>query len=256
MAIRIEVLGFAGAAPLQGACPSYLVSDGSTTVLLDCGPGALERLWRRGLLGALDAIVISHMHADHILDLVMFSGEVAQSLTGGARPPLYVPRGDGPEVLARLDGVFAREPGAPTRFQRAFDVREYGDRDRVEVGALQLSFAATAHAQPCFAARISDGRVAFVYGADGSPSEALDQLAAGADALLLEATFVDDEAAAARDRHMTAAQAGAAAARAGAARLLLTHTLAGAAEDELLEHAARTFAGTVEVAREGTTLTI
>jgi ribonuclease BN (tRNA processing enzyme) len=256
MAIRVEILGFAGAAPLHGACPSYVVSDESTIVLLDCGPGTLERLWRRELLGRLDAIVISHMHADHILDLVLFAGEVVQSLTPSARPPLYVPREDGPEVLARLDAVFAREPGAPTRFQGAFDVREYDESDRIDVGRLRFSFAATAHAQPCFAVRVSDGRAAFVYGADGSPSEALDELAAGADALLLEATFVDDAAAAARDHHMTAAQAGAAAARAGAATLLLTHTLAGAAEGALLEEAASSFGGSVEVAREGTTLTI
>jgi ribonuclease BN (tRNA processing enzyme) len=256
MAIRVEVLGFAGAAPLHGACPSYLVSDESTIVLLDCGPGALERLWRRGLLGRLDAILISHMHADHILDLVLFGGEVVQSLTPSARPPLYVPRDDGPEVLERLDAVFSREPGAPTRFRQAFDVREYDDSDRLEVGQLRFSFAATAHAQPCFAVRVSDGRAAFVYGADGSPSDALDELAAGADALLLEATFVDDAAAAARDRHMTAAQAGAVAARAGAATLLLTHTLAGAADAELLEQAASTFAGSVEVAHEGTSLTV
>jgi ribonuclease BN (tRNA processing enzyme) len=65
--VRLDVLGFAGAAPLQGACSSYLVSHAGTRVLLDCGPGTLERLWRHGVLGELDAIVISHMHADHVL---------------------------------------------------------------------------------------------------------------------------------------------------------------------------------------------
>ena len=58
MAISFEVLGFAGAAPLQGACSSYLVSDGATSVLLDCGPGTIERLWRGGHLAELDAIVV------------------------------------------------------------------------------------------------------------------------------------------------------------------------------------------------------
>jgi ribonuclease BN (tRNA processing enzyme) len=256
MALRVEVLGFAGAAPLQGACPSYLVSDGRTSVLLDCGPGTLERLWRRGQLGQLDAIVISHMHADHILDLVLFAGELVQSLTGGARTPLYVPRENGPAVLGRLGAAFARAAGAPTRFSIAFDLREYDAADRFEVGRMQFSFAATAHAQPCFAARITDGQSVIVYGADGSPSDALDGLAAGADALLLEATYVEDEAAAARDRHMTAAQAGATAARAGASWLMLTHTLAGASERELFDQARHTYPGTIEIASEGSTLIV
>jgi ribonuclease BN (tRNA processing enzyme) len=70
VSLRFEVLGFAGAAPLEGACSSYVVSGGDRSVLLDCGPGTLERLWRRGLMQRLDAVVISHMHVDHVLDLL------------------------------------------------------------------------------------------------------------------------------------------------------------------------------------------
>jgi ribonuclease BN (tRNA processing enzyme) len=89
--VRVEVLGFAGAAPLQGARPSYLVSDSNHTVLLDCGPRTLERLWRRRLLSEVDAIVVSHMHADHILDLLLFAGEAVQSVLGDRDVALYVP---------------------------------------------------------------------------------------------------------------------------------------------------------------------
>jgi len=184
MALAVEVMGSAGAAPLQGACPSYLVSDTSTSVLLDCGPGSLERLWQRGCLGRLDAVVISHMHADHILDLVPFSGELAQAFTGGAPLPLYVPREHGPAVLRQLDAAFSRPPDDgdhehPTRFDTAFHVREYDSADRFNLGPLEFSFAATAHAQPCFATRVTNGSATLVYGADGSPSDALDALAAG-----------------------------------------------------------------------------
>jgi ribonuclease BN (tRNA processing enzyme) len=51
-------------------------------VLLDCGPGTLERLWRRGLLREVDAVVVSHLHADHVLDLLLFAGEFVSSFTG------------------------------------------------------------------------------------------------------------------------------------------------------------------------------
>ena len=74
--MELEVLGVRVGAPLGAACSSYAVSGASTVVLLDCGPGALERLWDRGLAERLDAIVISHMHMDHVLDLLPFSGEI------------------------------------------------------------------------------------------------------------------------------------------------------------------------------------
>lgn len=97
---------------------------------------------------------------------------------------------------------------------------------------------------------LGDGHAALVYGADGSPSESLAALATGADLLVLEATFPDDAAAAAEHGHMTAAQAGALAARAGASRLLLTHLLPDAGEDHV-RHAARSFNGPIELACEG-----
>ena len=249
--MRFEVLGFAGAAPLQGACPSYVVATDATTVLLDCGPGTLERVWRRALLGRIDAIVVSHMHADHVLDLVPFSGAVVREHLGGRRIALHVPAANGPDVLARLDAAFAREPRATTRFHETFDVTTYDATDRLTIGDLELTFAPTAHPPPCFAARITDGDAVVVYGADGSASDDLAALAADADLLVLEATFATDEAAAAEYGHMTATQAGALAARAGARRLLLTHLIAGVPEDELLEQAGEAFPGPVDLAREG-----
>jgi ribonuclease BN (tRNA processing enzyme) len=220
-------------------------------VLLDCGPGTLERLWRRGVLREVDAVVVSHMHADHVLDLLLFAGEFVCSLLGGRRPALYVPRGHGPAVLRRLGAAFAREESEPTRFDGAFDVREYDAEDRIAIGRLSFSFATTAHAQPCFATRVTDGRTVIVYGADGAPSAEVLALAAGADLLVLEATFADDESAARAQGHMTAAQAGELATRAGASRLLLTHQLPETLAEEIIDNAATSFAGPVELASEG-----
>ena len=251
MAISFEVLGFAGAAPLQGACSSYLVSDGTTSVLLDCGPGTLERLWRRGHIAGLDAIVVSHMHADHVLDLVLLAGELVQSMFEGRRPKLFVPQGHGQSVLARLDSALAGEPKGKTRFDGVFEVHGYQADERLSVGALSFTFAPTEHAQPCFATRITDGRRVIVYGADGGPSDALVDLARDADLLVLEATYLDDEQAASAQGHMTAGQAGELAARAHASRLLLTHTIAGTPEADLLGLAAQSYAGPVALAREG-----
>jgi ribonuclease BN (tRNA processing enzyme) len=100
MSLQLRVIGFAGAAPLLGACSSYAVSDHEHVVLLDCGPGTLKRVWRLGLLPSLDAIVISHMHLDHMhldhmLDLLLFSGHLVREELGGRRPALHVPADGG-----------------------------------------------------------------------------------------------------------------------------------------------------------------
>lgn len=141
-----------------------------------------------------------------------FAGELVQSLVA-KRIALLVPAGDGPDVLKRLDATFSRASGSRTRFEAAYDIREYGADDALIIGDLRFSLAATAHPQPCFAARITDGRTVVVYGADGGRSDAVAQLATGADLLVLEATFADDAAAAQASGHMTAAQAGEVAAR-------------------------------------------
>jgi ribonuclease BN (tRNA processing enzyme) len=153
-------------------------------------------------------------------------------------------------VLRALERAFSRSDDQPDRFEATFDVREYSADDTLALGELTLTFVPTAHAQPCFAVRVSDGRSALVYGADGGPSAQLEELARDCDLLILEATYAQDAEEAAANGHMTAAMAGALAARAGAARLLLTHLLPGDHE-ELRRLAAEHFSGPVELARSG-----
>jgi ribonuclease BN (tRNA processing enzyme) len=210
--LRLEILGFRGAAPLGGACPAYLVTTETTKILLDCGPGATERLHARGLLGELDAIVISHPHMDHVLDLVPLSGEVIDTVSGHPRTPLHVPQGSEPTLTA-LGAAF----GEPDRIATSFALRPYAPADVLRIGDLTLSFAPTAHAQPCNAMRVTDGERTLLYGADGAPSDALTQLAQGADLLLLEASGD-------HPNHSTAAQSRALADAVGA-RVVLTHLI-------------------------------
>ena len=251
--VRVEVLGLRVGAPLGAACPCYAVNDGSTLLLLDFGPGALERAWTRGLLGEIDAIVISHMHLDHMLDLLPLSGEVtrlalSRRWPAARAPKLYVPRGRGPATLAALATAIGSNAD---RFGEAFDVREYDDGDRVEVGRLRLSFVRTAHPEPCYAPRITDGRSTLVYGADGAFSDELVAHASGADLLLLEATYLDDGPDLRRHGHLTGEQAAAVAQRAGVRHLVLTHL--GPWPDhneENLRRARARFAGHVEQAHE------
>src|SRR6478609_3192777 len=72
--MRLTVLGKSPSwQDADGACSGYLLEDGETCVLVDCGNGVFSKLRRYRDYGAVDAVVISHLHADHFLDLVPFS---------------------------------------------------------------------------------------------------------------------------------------------------------------------------------------
>jgi ribonuclease BN (tRNA processing enzyme) len=252
--MELEVLGLGVGAPLGAGCPSYAVTSGSTLLLLDFGPGALERAWERDMLGWIDAIVISHMHLDHMLDLLPLSGEVAEEAIGTTRrdpkrPAVYLPRGRGREVLTGLADALQSDPA---RFDRAFDVREYDEGDELEIGELRLNFHVTAHAGPCYSPRVSDGKATLVYSADTAYRDELAEHASGADLLLLEATYLEPGPRLEEQGHMTGEQAAEVATRAGARRLVLTHTMPFPDEnEENLRRARARFEGEVELARRG-----
>ena len=94
--MRLTVIGKSPAfTDAGGACSGYLVEDGGTRLLVDCGNGVFGKLRAATDPFALDGVVISHVHADHVLDLVPFA--YALLFARGGRPfpplPLHVPPG-------------------------------------------------------------------------------------------------------------------------------------------------------------------
>src|SRR5919202_3556415 len=112
--MRLTVLGKSPSGQdADGACSGYLVEDGDTTVLIDCGNGVFSKLRRFRDYLAVDAVVISHLHADHFLDLVPF----AYALTYAPRQqPVPVARWCGTDCPARPK-LYA-PIGASTTFRR------------------------------------------------------------------------------------------------------------------------------------------
>lgn len=239
-----------------GACSGYLVEDGATSLLVDCGSGVFAKLRAVRDYVDLDAIVVSHMHPDHYFDLVPY----ACALTYGPRgddgrsaqerrprgPRLLVPTGAA-ELLRTLTTAGAQ----PHLLDRAFEVAEYDAAQRVQIGALDLRFQPVPHFVPTNAVEVrgtSGGR--FTFGADHGPTDALEVFAADTNLLLLEATLASADPHLPRG-HLTAAEAGEHAAGCRAQRLVLTHM-----SDELdgaraVVDARRSFGGPVELAREG-----
>lgn len=207
MGLSVTVLGCSGSYPGPGmACSGYLVRGGGTTVWLDAGPGTLANLQRHVALDALDAVVLSHEHPDHWSDLEGYRVACTYVL---ARPaaPVYAPAG-------LRDRVY---PG----FRSAVDWRATADGVTARIGALDLSFSRTDHGPETLAVRVdSEGR-SLGYSADTGPGWSFDALGPGLDLALCEATYLAEHEHV--GGHLSAAQAGAMARRAGVGRLILTH---------------------------------
>ena len=258
--MRITVLGKSPAwQDAGGACSGYLVEEDDTCVLLDCGNGVFAKLRQVKDYVDLDAVIVSHLHADHFFDLVPF----ASALTYAPRQqPVPVDRWPGTDTPARPalhapDG--AREAlrqvcaggGMPAdHVESAFAVREYETADVLEIGPLRVRFHGVPHFVATHAVEIAGASGRMTFGADHGPSQELVDFASGTDLLLLEATLPRPERTGPRG-HLTPAEAGEHGARASAGRLVLTHI-----SDELdlgwaRDQAAGMFPGPVEVAAGG-----
>jgi ribonuclease BN (tRNA processing enzyme) len=212
-------------------------------VLLDCGSGVFGKLRAVRDYGEVDAIVVSHLHADHILDLVPYgSGLRYAPRNRHRRPRLLGPPGSG-AGFRRLSAAAGMEE---RHIELAFAVEEYDPAATVEIGSLRVRFAPVPHFLASHAIEVADGGTRLTYSADTSPSADLCGFAAETDLLLIEATLAEPA-----DGHLTPAQAGEHGRRARARRLVLTHISDELDHEWARAEAARTFGGAVEIAREG-----
>jgi len=270
--LQLTVIGCSAASPRPGgACSSYLVTYGAVNVLMDCGPGSLSVL--RGQINPrnLDAIVISHLHADHTLDLVPLAyGLIYGPLEGNERKPreerlaLFVPPG-GKAFLKGLAAVLEGS-GRDRDFWAPFAIAEYDPDGTLVVGSdtaadhadyLNFRFAPTKHYIPCWAMAAfppgDDPHPTLVYGADSAPVDSLTQFAHGADLLVLEATL-DRPETPVPIGHMTPRQAAEVATAAGGVKhLLLTHYWGHVPLETMIAEAREAFDGPVSVAKERAT---
>lgn len=244
------VLGKSPAMPdADGANSGYLIGHGRFTALLDCGSGVFSKLRALSDPARVDAVLISHMHADHMFDLFPFGHALLYH--GGERPrrlPLWLPPG-GLEVLDTIDRALCLEG----EFRRAFDAAEYDPAAGLELGPLHASFRAIPHYVPTWACdlRAPDGR-RFTFGADCAPNDAVVELATGTDLLMLEATLGTQEQQGSGLRgHMNAREAGELGRRAGARKLLLTHYSDSLDTAALRATAQESFGAVVELTAQG-----
>src|SRR5215210_5368644 len=259
--MRITVLGKSPSwQDAGGACSGYLITEGPTSLLLDCGNGVFAKLRERVDYIDLDAVLVSHLHADHFLDLVPFAYALTYAPrqqpvpVGGypgtdrpARPRLIAPPG-ARECFRRVVGAWGNEE----LIESAFSIEGYDAESNVEVGPLRARFHEVPHFTTTYAVdlRSANGGGRFTYGADCRPGGELVEIARDTDLLFVEATLPRPERTGDRG-HMTPAEAGDHARRGGARRVVLTHISDELDHDWAREQASEAFGAPVEVAREG-----
>ena len=223
--MKLTLLGVYGPFPAPGkGCSSYLVEDGDTKLLLDCGSGAVSK-YRTVYPGplTLDAIVLSHLHADHAgeIDLIRYILEFGL----GRKPlPVYAPETEG-----LMSPVFE-----PVLISKGMEAR---------IGSLSLRFTEVRHAVRTFGVRITDknGRSLF-YTGDTGLFDGLSDAARDADLLLADACLVDESNPKFLKNHMTLGQVAKLRKDADCRRAILTHRFGDAPgllplSDPLCEHA-------------------
>lgn len=212
----LHVLGCAPACGNPGdACSGYLVRAGGSRILLDCGPGVLASLLARDA-APLDAIVLSHLHFDHVADLVPLGFAHEFGLASDWKPPaLYAPPGGADRLTALCE---ASGHGGDHLQACGLTVDEYAPDATLVVGDAQLRFRELMHPGTSHGIRVEAGGGALVYSGDTAATPALGEFAANADVLLTEATALPSS-----DVHLPAGEAGRIAREAGCKALVLTH---------------------------------
>jgi ribonuclease BN (tRNA processing enzyme) len=243
--MRMTIVGCAGSFPGPASpASSYLIEADGFRLVLDLGSGALGALQRHCGLDDVDAVCLSHQHGDHCLDMCGYL--VARTHhPGGPRPrlPVYAPA----RTDERLSTAMGLDPG-PAMTQ-AFDFVTLAP-GTIEIGPLRVTTARMTHPVETYGFRIEHAGRVLAYSADTGPCAELTTLAAGADVLLCEASFLEGAGLPA-DLHLTARQAGQHAARAGVGELLLTHLVTWNDPARSLEEAAAAFGGPLSVAACG-----
>jgi ribonuclease BN (tRNA processing enzyme) len=246
-AMHVTVVGCAGSFPGPDSPAScYLLEAEGFRMVLDFGNGSLGVLQRFAELFGIDAICLSHLHADHCVDLGSY-WVARQYAPDGPRPPIPV---FGPQGTAERVARFGGEGTAAVLARFGFADLAPGV---FEIGPFRVTADHVNHPVETFGFRVEHAGWRMAYSGDTGESDALVRLAEGADLLLCEASFLDGPGYR-PNLHLTARQAAEHAARAGVRQLVLTHLVPWNDRDRTLAEASQAYQGPLSLATSGLVL--
>lgn len=248
--MRLTVLGCSGSVNGPGAaCSGYLLqADGHQPVLIDCGHGVFGELLQHADPNHV-AVLLSHLHADHCMDLpAMLVWRRWAPDCATERSILYGPTG----TALRIGAGSSEYPGQVDDISDTYDIREWVDREAVDLNGLHIEPFKVDHPPSTYGLRITgpDGEV-FAYSGDTGVCDEVVDLARDADLFLCEASWTH----APEDRpvglHLSGTEAGRVAARASARSLALTHIVPWADADAIMDEASVEYLGPLQLVHQG-----
>ncbi|HEU4962856.1 MAG TPA: MBL fold metallo-hydrolase [Bacilli bacterium] len=245
--MKLRILGETGPFPSPGgATTGYLLSTTEGNVLIDCGSGVLSELLKHIEVKDLNAMLLTHHHADHNADIpVLRYAVMIHRFQGMRQEPLTI--------------YANKEPAADFNtlpLPDHVDAQPLDANSELTLCGIKFTFTDVVHAIPCLAISAEYQGKRFVFSGDSGPSENLEQIAAGADFFLCEASWLEKDKGPASIGHLTAKEVGEIGKRAGVKQLCLTHIYPGYDRSLLKAEAEAAFGRDVLVAEQGAVFTI
>jgi ribonuclease BN (tRNA processing enzyme) len=233
--MKVTILGNSGGFPAAGGATSgYLLDIDGHYVLLDCGSGVLANLFKLIDITKLDALILTHLHNDHIsgVDVLKYAIDLSGKYGMKRTEPLPVFAPETPEAAA--DNLRSEGNLIIARLKDGMTMNLYGAR---------LETFRMEHPVETYGLRIVHNEAVFAFTADSIPCDALDDLLHDADLAIMDAGTLEKYRKPVM-MHMTAAECAAAATRNNVRKLLLTHILPLIDGKELLVEAQKVRAQT------------
>ncbi|OPZ84803.1 MAG: Ribonuclease Z [Firmicutes bacterium ADurb.Bin419] len=224
--MKITILGNNGPFPSAGgACSGYLLTEGDKKILIDCGNGVLSNLQKFVKIEELDAIILTHLHSDHMSDMMVLRYAVQIKMNKGhAIKPIDVYAPSEPqEEYSRINisGIYNLKPITPELV--------------LNFGEMKLEFMEMVHPVKSYALSASSKGRRFVFSGDTSWNEGIIEFSKNADLVMLDAGLLSKDKKNDNVPHLTARECGVVARKSNAGRLLLTHFWP---EDDVKDHLA------------------
>jgi ribonuclease BN (tRNA processing enzyme) len=244
----LYIAGSSAAVPRPNRANSgYLIKSGTTALALELGSGALARLLSTFDVAALDALLVSHMHADHFFDIVPMRYALKYEIRRAAPLSVFLPPGG----LEKLHTVVSPLEQDGSFFNGIMHLAEYAPHSQLDIGDAEITFARTRHYIDAYAMRVQLPDGVLVFSSDTAPTQSVVDIARDADLFLCECGLGALKQERDPRGHSNAKEAGAMAQSARVKHLVLTHYSSSVTPEELASAARSSFGGQITIADDG-----